>query len=148
VFLCGQSLFYYYLNTLLVMKDVPENWEGTRILPWKLLRRTSLTELRGLDNSFLRWSASQVVHVPHAGWHFSYLGGSEATKYKLSAFEHQELYTEYILSHLQENLDKLEDPFFREGYTLKQIEMTPETHPQYLLDHLQEYDKFIYKGKQ
>jgi beta-1,4-mannosyl-glycoprotein beta-1,4-N-acetylglucosaminyltransferase len=148
LFLCGQTLFYYYLNTMMLMKGVPEIWEGTRILPWKLLRRTSLTEIRGLDNSFLRWSASQVEHVPNAGYHFSYLGGEEAIKYKISSYEHVELDTPYIRSHIQENLDNLQDPFFREGYTLKQIDITPETHPQYLLDHLPEYDKFIYKGKQ
>ena len=147
VLLCGQMFFYYYLNTMMLLKGQPEVWEGTRILPWKLLRRTSLTELRGLDNSFLRWSSSQVEHVPHAGWHWSYLGGPDAIRYKLSALEHVELDTPYIRSHIQENVDKLQDPFFREVYTLKQIDMTPETHPQYLLDHLAEYDKFIYKAK-
>ena len=146
LFLCGQILFYYYMNTMMMMKGVPENWEGTRILPWKLLRRTSLTEIRGLDNSFLRYCASEVEHIPQAGWHFSYLGGIDAMKFKISAYEHQELNNDFIFSNLQKNLDELKDPFFREGYEIKVIPMSSKIYPKYLIDHLSEYDKFVYKG--
>ena len=146
LFLCEQMFFYYYFNTMMIMKGIPEIWRGTRILPWRLLRRTSLTEIRGLDNSFLIHCTSEVECVPRAGWHWSYLGGEQAIKYKLFALEHQELFIPEILDNIRKNLDELKDPFFREGYTLKPIEMSLETYPKYLIEHLDEYDAFIYKG--
>jgi beta-1,4-mannosyl-glycoprotein beta-1,4-N-acetylglucosaminyltransferase len=138
-----QFCYYYYLNTICVSNKQVIPWQGTRLASWKLFRRCSINELRGIDDAFIRHSPNQIIRPPESGWHFSYLGGTEAMKQKIGAYEHQELNIPVVLDNLQKNLDELKDPFFREGSEIVQIPMTPRTHPQYLLDNLEKYRHLI-----
>jgi beta-1,4-mannosyl-glycoprotein beta-1,4-N-acetylglucosaminyltransferase len=68
---------YYFLNF-----QREENWVGTKSLPWGLLRQFPSIQ-------FLRDAKTQI-NVADGGWHFSYLGGAEKIRQKISAFSHQE----------------------------------------------------------
>jgi len=68
-----QLLFYYYLNCM-----SPYTWRGTLVSTIGAVRATTLQRLRG--------HRANHVWIPRAGWHFSYLGGVDAIRYKLESF--------------------------------------------------------------
>ena len=50
-----------------------------------------------------------------------------------------------IINNIQNNIDTLQDPFFRQNFEILPIEISLNTHPQYLVDHMDEYIDYIYK---
>jgi beta-1,4-mannosyl-glycoprotein beta-1,4-N-acetylglucosaminyltransferase len=146
LFISYQVLYYYYLNTVTVSKNTIIPWGASRLSNWKLLKRNSLNELRRPDSYFGIHHSSEIINVPFSGWHFSFLSNPENIKYKIKSFSHQEFNNQQMLDSIDDKVKNLKDPFGRDGAEIKVIEMTPETHPEYLLEHLNEYDKYIYKG--
>lgn len=93
-----QRLFYFRLNYELVWsRKLP--WLGTvaarmgDVKSFNGLRTTG----RGARGRHARDfdASAKVLHLPHGGWHFSYLGGDEALDAKLAAYAHQEHNTDH-----------------------------------------------------
>ncbi len=99
VVLFVQKLYYYYLNYLNVSN--PEWPLGTKLFPYRCLLGDDST-LSFSYNEFLLPEINQgvtptkmrfvqnVTVIRNAGWHFSYLGGTEAIIKKIQSTAHQE----------------------------------------------------------
>jgi beta-1,4-mannosyl-glycoprotein beta-1,4-N-acetylglucosaminyltransferase len=99
IILFVQKLYYYFLNYLNVSS--PEWPLGTKLLPYafflgedKALKFTFseflLPELnQGVTPTKIRF-VENVKVIRNAGWHFSYLGGTEAIIKKIQSTAHQE----------------------------------------------------------
>ena len=79
---------YFKMNWYLywINNRVSENWFGTVLFEFKYLKGRSLDNLR-LASSNESMVPGEIVK--NGGWHFSYLGGSEAIKKKLNAHPFQ-----------------------------------------------------------
>ncbi len=84
-----QRLHYYNFNTL-----APDR-------PWPGTRACRVSDARALSPHVIRNGMAQPdahyprhVHLKDAGWHFSYFGGGEKIRQKMTEFLHQELVTE------------------------------------------------------
>jgi len=145
LFICDQLFYYYYFNTLAITGDKPFPWQGSRMSTWKLLKRNSTDTFRNPNSGFSLHSPNQIVHVPNAGWHFTFLNNPELVKYKIQSYSHQEFNNPFVINNIQENMKNLKDVFYRNQFEIKPIEMTLKTHPLYLMDHLDKYKEYIYK---
>jgi beta-1,4-mannosyl-glycoprotein beta-1,4-N-acetylglucosaminyltransferase len=146
LFISYQPLYYYYLNTITVSNNIVTPWGASRLSNWRLLKRNSINELRMPNSYFCQHYPSEIVRVLFSGWHFSFLSNVDNIKYKIRSYSHQEFNNQQMLDSIDDKVKNLKDPFGREGAEIKMIEMTPESHPKYLLEHLDEYDRYIYKG--
>jgi beta-1,4-mannosyl-glycoprotein beta-1,4-N-acetylglucosaminyltransferase len=146
LFISYQPLYYYYLNTITASNNTVTPWGASRLSNWRLLKRNSIDDLRRPDSYFCTHYPSEIVRLLFSGWHFSFLNNVENIKYKIQSFSHQEFNNPEILDDMADKVKNLKDPFGRAGAEIRVINMTPETHPKYLLEHLNEYDKYIYKG--
>jgi beta-1,4-mannosyl-glycoprotein beta-1,4-N-acetylglucosaminyltransferase len=103
----NQPQYYYYVNCL---KD--SGWLGTRISSWGHVKAMSFNEMR----------VSKDIVVSNAGWHYSFMGGSELVKQKISAFSAQELVNGSTIMMVDENIKHLLDPLSR-GDRLKKVKL-------------------------
>lgn len=78
----GVVRFNQTLYSFAVDWQHPDPWWGT--VAARVKDVTSFSNLRDARNAFL-------PELPDAGWHFSWLGGKEATEQKLDAFCHPEV---------------------------------------------------------
>ena len=109
-----------------------KNWYGSRILKYGKLKGLSVNEIRG-DNSL-------SLEMIDGGWHFSFMGGKEMVKKKITSYSARDLGNNHVLNSIESNMDKNIDPFFRGG--LNQVNID-ETYPKYLLDNLDKYKHMI-----
>lgn len=123
----NQNFYMYYLN---VLKET--DWYGTRLGLYKNIKKLSFNEIRG-DNSL-----SKVI--PDGGWHFSFMGGKEMVKKKITSYCHRELVSPHILDSIASNMDAGVDPFFRGNLTKVNID---ETYPKYVIDNLDKLKHLI-----
>lgn len=142
-----QTCYYYYLNVLRkshinnVAHQYPgadpytgiqsSHWKGTKMASFKLLKDYSLNELRAQPNN----------DILNGGWHFSYIGGKDAIKHKLSTGDTQSFDTNIVLDNIEKNLNNLNDVIFN-GDKLTKIEID-DTYPNYLLNNLDKYKHII-----
>ena len=128
----SQTFYYYYLNVVCEKEPI---WYGTRAL--KRSEMTSPQEVR----------ASFGHVITDGGWHFSYLGGSEAIRSKLQSFAHQEyntsIYTDldYIHKCIEEGRD-----FLGRDIQWKIVEIN-ETFPKQVVNNLNLYKHLIVNPK-
>jgi len=127
IYRLNQNMYCYYLNML---KE--KNWYGSRILKYGKLKGLSVNEIRG-DNSL-------SLEMIDGGWHFSFMGGKEMVKKKITSYSARDLGNNHVLNSIESNMDKNIDPFFRGG--LNQVNID-ETYPKYLLDNLDKYKHMI-----
>jgi len=123
-----------------------DTWRGSRYSSYKLLKQHSFDAFRAYDGYFFQNDTFQKEYIQRGGYHFSFLGGAENIKLKLASYGHTEMNIPVITDNLQNNIGSLQDPFFRQNFGIRQIPITVETHPQYLIDNLDKYDELIYKG--
>jgi beta-1,4-mannosyl-glycoprotein beta-1,4-N-acetylglucosaminyltransferase len=142
-----QTCYYYFLNVLREshINNVnhtylgadpftgikSSHWKGTKMASYKMIKNYSLNELRAQPNN----------DIVNGGWHFSYLGGEEAIKHKLSSGDTQQFDSDAYLSKIKENLDKLSD-VIANGDKLTQVPFD-ESYPKYILDNLHKYPHLI-----
>ena len=88
VSLAGQSgvTVFEQHNCCYFMNLTMSYWHGTRALRYD--------ELKAMGPNAARQSAGRIL--PRAGWHFSYLGGTDTVLKKLSNTAHQEYNTEHF----------------------------------------------------
>lgn len=145
LYICMQRTYYYYLNTEWYNVHTPDaiTWRGSKYSSYKLLKQNSFDTFRDWNSYFHLNSNFKKQYIENAGYHFSFLGGAENIKYKVGSYGHQELNIPVVTDNIQSNIDTLRDPFFRPDFAIRKINMTPETHPQYLLNNLDKYSKYI-----
>jgi beta-1,4-mannosyl-glycoprotein beta-1,4-N-acetylglucosaminyltransferase len=143
LYICYQDIYYYYLNTLF---GDPNSWKGTKYSSWGLLKQHSIDTFRNWDSYFHKDNNYKKKYIDKAGYHFSFLGGAENVKYKIQSYGHQEFNCPPYLDNIQNNINNLRDPFFRNNFQIKPVPISYETHPKYLVDNLDKYDNLIWKG--
>ena len=124
-----QNMYCYYLN-LLKQTD----WRGTRLGLYKNIKKISLNELRG-DNTL-------SLPIFDGGWHFSFMGGEEMVKKKITSYSARDLATPHVLDNIASNMNTNVDPFFRGGLTKTEID---STFPDYLVRNKEKYSEMIKK---
>ena len=127
IYALNQNTYYYYLN---VLKQT--DWYGSRIGLYKNMKMLSFNEVRG--------DSSLSTQLPNGGWHFSFMGGSEAVKKKITSYSARDMVNNYILSNVENNINNNIDPFFRGSLTKVEID---NSYPQYILDNIDKYRKMI-----
>jgi len=146
LYVCHQDFYYFYFNTLFQDTAKPSNfWEGTRFSSWKLLKDNTIDNLRDINSEFNKNKNNNIIHIPNAGWHFSFLGGAEKAKYKIESYSHQEMNVPAVKDNIQKSIDELRDPFFRSNVRIIPVEMSEKTHPEYLMNNLEKYEEYIRK---
>lgn len=126
-----QTMNSYYMNVQCVNGD----WAGSKILEYKFI--TSPSEDR------FHTPASNVIY--NGGWHMQYLGGAEAIKTKIRSFAHQEYNNASVLNGIEQRLGGLQDVLGRpDQYRVIPID---DRMPKYVLEHLDRYEKYMYKGE-
>lgn len=113
------KMFYYYLNT-----RVNYDWKAIKIFRAKDLKK---------DLHSLRISTEHTEILPNGGWHWSFVGGVELMKQKLSAFSHQELNTPEVINSLPERMKNLNEPFLRDA-KLWRVDID-DSFPKYIIDN-------------
>lgn len=127
IYRLNQDMYVYYLN---VLKE--HNWFGSRILTYKKLKGLSLNEVRG-DNTL-------SVELKNGGWHFSFMGGKEMVKEKITSYSARDLASQKVVNSIESNMDNNIDPFFRGSMQVVKID---ETYPDYILNNLDKYKHMI-----
>ncbi len=154
IYMMAQRLFYGYLNledisgnNLSVtgdFEDVPRRqWLGTKICRYSLLKTYTTEELRNAEQKRIG------VRVENGGWHFSYVGGpddqtaEERIRYKIKSAAHQEYNNRRTLFEVASKLRSKEDLFGRNALLV--VAKVDETYPDYLREHIAEYQSLLYK---
>ncbi len=154
IYMMAQRLFYGYLN----MEDIsgnnlsmtgefedadPKRWLGTKICRYSLLDQYTTEELRNKEQRAIG------VRVDNGGWHFSYMGGGrnesveERIRYKIKSAAHQEYNNRRTLFEVGARLRRKEDIMGRDAKMV--VTKIDDTYPQYLRDHIAEYDYLLYR---
>ncbi len=145
------SAYYYYLNYLNYTKPV---WEmGTFAARYRVFgdnaylsrtlmgRFTPESENRGATMQRLRFMPADR-DLPHAGWHFSYLGGIEAIENKLRSFSHSE-FSAIPRPVLEQSIRKGRDPFGRGEMFFGEV--IDDSFPRYVRENQDKLAALIFK---
>ena len=148
-----KSLLQNFYNCYFNLQNCTESpWERAKILQYKEFfnpknkpKRISIAYIPALNEGTTPTSIRLMS--PHksimGGWHFSYLGGAEAIKYKLENFSHQEFnnpnYTD--INIIKDRLFNEEDILGR-NLILKKVEID-NTFPKYIVDNQEKFKEFI-----
>lgn len=148
-----QYMFFYFLNFLDVGAPL---WEGgTRMMPYSFFC-TGLNGIKAKYNDYLikgmnigttatklrLWKYAE--HIPHGGWHFSFLGGVESIVKKIQSYSHQELNKEKFLdiTTIERKIAAGEDVFDRPGHVYKAVQID-NSYPNYIRDNMQKLSLFL-----
>lgn len=150
----AQRQFYFYLNNeecsgkllsfagdFVNVKN--KKWLGSYLFSKSLLKKMSIEEIRVMKDP------NYAIRIEDGGWHFTYMGGGkhssviERVRHKIQSAAHQEFNTPKILLRLSSKIKNQKDIFGRKA-KFKMIEID-ESYPQYLLNHLDDYDYLILK---
>ena len=117
-------------------------WLGTKVFSKKNIPADGIIRIREIKPEDPR-----SIRVPNGGWHFGYMGSHHETDVakrigdKVIAAAHQEYNSEDYLKEAKDRLLLGED-MFRRNSEYRRVEID-ETFPQYLRDHMDEYDYLI-----
>jgi beta-1,4-mannosyl-glycoprotein beta-1,4-N-acetylglucosaminyltransferase len=122
-------MHYYYLNC---RSQIP--WDWTRILTFKLLKTIGHCQARYTPN----YMPENLID--NAGWHFSFIGGTEKIIEKIEATAHQEYNIpqyknkEAIIQMVEDG----EDIFFREGIKYDYVDIG-DGYPIFVKENIENY---------
>jgi beta-1,4-mannosyl-glycoprotein beta-1,4-N-acetylglucosaminyltransferase len=135
------SWFMYYLNS-----KCKKKWYGTRIFKYKYLDNKSIDLLR----YHLEDKQKQIGPILlEGGWHFSFLGGVNAIKQKLSAYDYQgrrsklflKIIDLFIPDRIERNLMRNSDIFgTRRNFEIVDLK---KEFPSYIFKVLKKYSSLI-----
>jgi hypothetical protein len=94
VYKLRQLCYVYYLNN-----RSSEKWIGTIVTRYKNIKNGSLLDHRSNPTNFL----------DDGGWHFTNMGGVEAIKAKIEAYDHQEFNTPEIKAQIEKRMKNNRD---------------------------------------
>lgn len=124
--------FWYYMN----LEKTDERWYGNIVLSYK----------KYLENSFCNMRQHKSgVFIPNAGWHFSYMP-VDRIKGKMEAITHQDLMTEQVKNNVENNIKNaitINKDLYNRPAKFEKVDITYESHPKYLVDHLEEFEEYI-----
>jgi len=129
------SMRQYYINVL----KQNEDWIGTFSCNWAYLKNLN-NGLNGLRMA----KRGRGKTIENAGWHLTFLGGSEKIKEKIRAYGHQEMNTEHILNNVDNRMASNQDIFFRPDATFCDVSL--DDFDKDLLDIIKEYYPIALKG--
>ena len=136
-YLFEQDSCHFFVN----LEKTNEEWVGTNVLTVGNL----------LSNSVASFKAHQNVigkRVKNGGWHWSYMGGSEAVVKKLESFSHQEFNNGYYKNNVKYIIDhciELGIDILGRPSTWKVRDINDGSFPKYLVDNQEKFNKFILK---
>jgi len=125
-------IHYSYSNNLVFNNEFSQEWYGSRMGSYINIKDISLNALRIQQNN----------SIANGGWHFSYMGGLDSIKQKLSATSAQELNNDKILNSLETNFNNNQDIIYRDGSSLIKVDID-ETYPEYLIKNVSKYNHLI-----
>lgn len=126
-----QNMYYYYINLL---KET--DWYGSKICSYKLYKERNFDGIRN--------SKGEGIKINNAGWHFTFLGGTDKIIQKIESWGHQEFNNDHIKSNVSNNLNNNRDIFYRPGSTFTKVPID-NSYPKYLLDNIDKYESWIKK---
>ena len=126
-FTFNQKFYCYYLN---VLKE--NNWGGSRMGAYKNLKNFSYNQLRAQEN----------LTIKNGGWHFSFLGGADRVKKKITSYSAVDLVDKRVFESVEKNIENNVDPFFRGSLTVVDMD---KTYPEYLIKNKARYEQLIKK---
>lgn len=127
-YVCNQRAFYYDLNTL-----YQENWMGSRICSWKLLKETSVDKLRQMHKDSYK--------IMSGGWHWSFFGNIENFLSKIASYGDCHLNVPQITNNAEEKIKNGLDPLNR-GQVYHSVPLD-DSYPDYILNNQEKYSQFI-----
>lgn len=140
VYNCNQNCYYYFLN----VKCINLPWVGSQVFSYKTFKNSGncLTDFRRSNNLGFK---SKVCNIPkqevlNGGWHFSYLGGIDKVKEKISSFMHQEMKTD--LNNIENVINNLEWIYKEHKVDLEMVKID-SSFPNYLIENLDFYKHLI-----
>lgn len=89
-----QLCYVYYLNN-----RSSEQWVGTVVTRYKNIKNGCICDLRANPENIL----------DDGGWHFTNMGGVEAIRQKIEAYDHQEYNTEKVKSQIEKRMKNNQD---------------------------------------
>jgi beta-1,4-mannosyl-glycoprotein beta-1,4-N-acetylglucosaminyltransferase len=127
IYSLNQCMYYYYLNVL-KQKD----WYGTKVAMYKNIKNLSFNEVRG--------KSSLSIKLENGGWHFSFMGGSDMVKKKLTSYSARDMVNDRVINSIDYNMSNFVDPFFRDRLSVVEIDYT---YPEYILNNIKKYKHMI-----
>lgn len=88
-------------------------------------------------------------HITDAGWHFTFLDNTDGEMIleKQRSWAHsRDMYPGRKVKFDHTTKEEAVERFF-EDYAVTQVEITRETHPEYIVDNIDKFKDFIYKAK-
>lgn len=136
-----QKWYMYYFNV-----GCNQEWFGTRICDFASLKEQSVDLMRyHLENR----SEQPGPIVENGGWHFSFLGGQQRIREKLSAYSYQGRRSKFFLQvmdnlfpqRIQRKIEKNED-IFNTGRSFRTVQLD-DSFPPYLLENRHKFESLI-----
>lgn len=124
------KLFYYYYNCKAMFED--DRVVITKKKYFKGVSASRAGETMGVPR----------IWIPNSGWHFSYLGGTDFVKNKISNFGHSELNTPEVQANIEKNISQLTDIYGR-GLSYKIIPLNDD-YPEFFLKNIGKFRHNIY----
>ncbi|GIU69779.1 MAG: hypothetical protein KatS3mg002_1015 [Candidatus Woesearchaeota archaeon] len=131
--------YWYYYN----LKKLSERWFGNIVTKYKNFEKHSYTYYRTYKNGDYKRR-----NLYNAGWHFTYMGGLDNIIKKIKSWGEQSLNKESIIYNLQHSLTKgIYEGFdiFGRPSKFQLVEITPESHPEYLYYNQEKFIEGILK---
>jgi beta-1,4-mannosyl-glycoprotein beta-1,4-N-acetylglucosaminyltransferase len=129
-----QVPFYYYLN---YQQCMSQYWCKAKIARYKAFAKNNYTpQMIRMEN--------KVKSIKNGGWHFGYLGGMEAIKYKIQSFAHQELNNEKYVNDKITKKIRLGLDLFGKHSRFVPVKITNEKFPHYIVENQDKYNHLIY----
>jgi beta-1,4-mannosyl-glycoprotein beta-1,4-N-acetylglucosaminyltransferase len=125
----NQNMYCYFFNML---KET--GWRGSKMGTYRNLKNLSFNEVRG--------DTSLTQLLPAGGWHFSFFGGEEMVRKKITSYSARDLANQHVLNNVRNNINEGIDVFFRQR--LQKVEID-ESYPDIIRDNVDKYSKFIKK---
>jgi beta-1,4-mannosyl-glycoprotein beta-1,4-N-acetylglucosaminyltransferase len=128
---------YYFLNC---QNTGQSRW-------WKGCIAATAKQFKEITPQVLRDNRDSYPSLPHAGWHFSFLGGADKIRQKLLAFAHTEFNKAEFTNeeHIKEAILKGEDILKREGVSFRYVPLS--YYPVNLQKIMKEYPGLLYPKK-
>lgn len=123
-----QLVYAYYLNN-----RSSEWWEGTSVMPYGLIRKYTLDDLRAHDHH--KRPIEKAPTYKDCGWHFTNMGGIEFIKRKMNSYSHQEINTNENQNLLERRMAENKDFIGRDF----KMWLDESEWPQYLKDNREGY---------
>lgn len=127
-YVCLQRAFYYKFNFLYM-----EDWMGSRVCSWKMLKETSVNDLRQIHQ--------QAYRIENAGWHWSFFGDADTFRSKISAYGDCHMNIPSVTDNAEEKIENGYDPLNRGGSL--QVVPIDDSYPEYIIKNQEKYSEYI-----